>query len=102
VERESSKPSFQALLYPAIPRDMKLSKETPPAFLVCGENDRLDISQGLPELYLALKKAGSSAELHVYTGVGHGFGMRETTKGPVAAWPSRFHDWLEVRGFLKP
>jgi endo-1,4-beta-xylanase len=102
VERESSKPSFQALLYPAIPRDMKLSKETPPAFLVCGENDRLDISQGLPELYLALKKAGSSAELHVYAGVGHGFGLRDTTKGPVAAWPSRFHDWLEARGFLKP
>src|SRR5580704_13296529 len=92
VERESSKPSFQALLYPAIPRDMKLSKETPPAFLVCGENDRLDISQGLPELYLALKKAGSVAELHVYTGVGHGFGLRSTTTGPVSTWPSRFMD----------
>jgi acetyl esterase/lipase len=101
VERQSSKPSFQALLYPAIPRGMQLSKETPPAFLVCGENDRLDISQGLPELYLALKKAGASAELHVYTGVGHGFGLRETTKGPVAAWPARFHDWLDARGFLK-
>ncbi len=52
VERESSKPSFQALIYPAIPKEMKLSKDTPPAFLACGENDRQDISQGLPELYL--------------------------------------------------
>jgi acetyl esterase/lipase len=101
VERQSSKPAFMALLYPAIPKEMRLSKETPPAFLACGENDRQDISQGLPELYLAMKKAGMSAELHVYTGVGHGFGLRETTKGPVAQWPSRFLEWMDAKGFLK-
>jgi acetyl esterase/lipase len=33
IERESSKPAFQALLYPAIPHDIRLSIETPPAFL---------------------------------------------------------------------
>jgi acetyl esterase/lipase len=101
VDRLSSKPAFMALLYPAIPKDMRLSKDTPPAFLACGENDRQDISQGLPELYLAMKKAGVSAELHVYTGVGHGFGLRETTKGPVALWPSRFLEWMDAKGFLK-
>ena len=101
IERLSSKPAFQALVYPAIPRDMPLSKDTPPAFLVCGENDRQNISQGLPELYLALKRAGASAELHVYAGVGHGFGMRETTKGAVASWTTRFHEWLDSSGFLK-
>ena len=101
IDRFSSKPSFQALLYPAIPKDMKLSKDTPPAFLACGENDRLDISQGLPELYLAMKRAGAIAELHIYTGVGHGFGVRATTKGPVAGWPSRFLEFLDARGFLK-
>ena len=101
IDRLSSKPAFQALLYPAIPRDMKLSKETPPAFLVCGENDRTNISQGLPQLYIDLKKAGAIAELHVYTGVGHGFGVRPTTKGPVATWPSRFLDFLDARGLLR-
>jgi acetyl esterase/lipase len=101
IDRLSSKPAFMALLYPAIPKEMRLSRETPPAFLACGENDRQDISQGLPELYLAMKKAGVSAELHVYTGVGHGFGLRETTKGPVALWPSRFLEWMDAKGFLK-
>lgn len=95
------KPSFQALIYPAIPADMKLSKETPPAFLACGENDRENIAQGLPQLYLAMKKAGGTAELHVYAGVGHGFGVRERTRGAVAGWPARFHEWLDSRGFLK-
>jgi acetyl esterase/lipase len=101
VDRLSSKPAFMALLYPAIPKEMPMSKDTPPAFLACGENDRPDISQGLPELYLAMKKAGISAELHVYAGVGHGFGLRETTKGPVALWPSRFLEWMDAKGFLK-
>ena len=73
IDRLSSRPAFQALIYPAIPKDMKLSKETPPAFLACGENDRQNISQGLPELYLAMKRAGANAELHVYANTGHGW-----------------------------
>ena len=80
---------------------MTLSKETPPAFLVCGENDRQNISQGLPELYLAMKRAGANAELHVYTGVGHGFGLRPATRGAVAAWPSLFLGFLEARKMVK-
>jgi acetyl esterase/lipase len=102
IERESSKPAFQALLYPAIPRDMSLSAETPPAFLACGENDRPEIARGLPELYLALQRAGVSAELHVYAGVGHGFGVRESNRPPVSDWPRLFLQWLDVQGLLKP
>lgn len=102
IDKLNAKPNFQALIYPAIPANMPLSKDTPPAFLACGENDRQNISQGLPELYLAMKKAGVSAELHVYAGVGHGFGMRPTTKGAVASWPDRLYQWLDNRGFLKP
>jgi endo-1,4-beta-xylanase len=95
-----AKPAFQALIYPALPQDMRLSKETPPAFLACGENDRQNISQGLPELYVAMRKAGASAELHVFSGVGHGFGVRDTTKGEVAGWLARFHEWMGGRGYL--
>jgi acetyl esterase/lipase len=101
IDRLSSKVGFFGLMYPAIPKDMPLSKDMPPAFLVCGENDRQNISQGLPELYIAMKKAGAQAELHVYTKVGHGFGVRATTKGPVAQWPQRFFDWMDSRGLLK-
>ena len=101
-DNADARPAFQALIYPAIPKDMKLSKDTPPAFLACGENDRQNISQGLPELYLAMKKAGASAELHVFSGVGHGFGLRDSLKGAVAGWLVRFHEWMAVRGYLKP
>lgn len=100
IERLSSRPAFQGLIYPAIPRDMKLSAEMPPAFLVCGENDRENISQGLPELYVKMKQAKASAELHVYAGVGHGFGIRDRLTGPVSGWLGRFHEWMEASGFL--
>ncbi len=102
AERFDSKVGFFALIYPAIPKDMPLSRDMPPAFLACGENDRQNISQGLPELYVAMKKAGAQAELHVYTKVGHGFGVRPTTKGPVGQWPQRFLEWLDSRAMLKP
>ena len=101
IDRESSKPAFQALLYPGLPKDIKLTKETPPAFLLCGAEDRENISQGLPELYLALRKAGISAELHVYAGVGHGFGLRLSNHGSYSEWPSLFLAWLDTKGFLK-
>lgn len=100
IERESSRPAFEALIYPAIPKDMMLSSDMPPSFLACGEDDRENISQGLPELYVKMKQAGASAELHVYSGVGHGFGMRDRLTGPVSGWLDRFHAWMGASGFL--
>ena len=94
VERQSSRPSFQALMYPAIPPGLNFSPQTPPAFLLGGSEDVPAISQGLAELYLALRRAGGHAELHLYEGVGHGFGLRVSNTGPVAAWPQRFLEWL--------
>ena len=102
VDRVSSRPDFQALLYPAIPRDMTIAKGiTPPAFLVCGYDDRTNISEGLPELYLRLKQAGVPAELHVYSGAGHGFGLRPGNHAPVGEWPQRFLEWAGQTGLLK-
>jgi endo-1,4-beta-xylanase len=103
IDRQSSKPDFQGLLYPGIPRNMPppFSKNTPPAFLACGADDRPDISEGVPEPYLAMKRAGVSAELHVFAGVGHGFGIRNTNSGNVSLWPDLFYGWLGTSGFLK-
>jgi acetyl esterase/lipase len=99
IERETSRPSFQVLIYPAIPPGMTLSPDTPPAFLLCGADDQAVNSQGLAELYVAMRRAGARAELHIYDGVGHGFGLRASNKGPSAAWPSRLMEWLEQEGF---
>ncbi len=100
IDRLDARPAFQGLVYPGRSGDIIPTKDAPPAFLLCGEKDRKDIAEGLAEVYLRMKRAGVSAELHVYAGAGHGFGMRATTKGPVAGWPERFIEWMNARGFL--
>jgi endo-1,4-beta-xylanase len=101
IDRLGSRPAFQALIYPGNSKAIVPTKDSPPAFLVCGANDRTDISEGLAEVYLRFKRAGASAELHVYSESGHGFGLRASTPPPTGDWPLRFRDWLGARGFLK-
>ena len=94
IERESSRPDFQIVVYPAIPKPLNFAKDTPPAFLVCGNQDRQNISEGLATLYLNMKKAGINTELHIYASVGHGFGIREQNSPRVAGWPARVREWM--------
>lgn len=101
IDRANSRPDFQALIYPGKSQLIVPVKGNPPAFLACGYGDRKDISEGLAEAYLRFKRAEVPAELHVYTGVGHGFGIRTTTKGPVAGWPDRLREWLVGQKLLK-
>ena len=101
IEQQSARPAFQGLIYPGRSGDIIPDKDAPPAFLACGENDRKDIAEGLAEVYLRCKRAGASAEFHVFAGVGHGFGLRDGMTGPAAGWPVRFAEWMDARGFLK-
>jgi hypothetical protein len=51
-------------------------------------------------MYLALRRAGVPAELHIYTNGGHGFGMRATPTSAAPTWPARCEEGLRVRGFI--
>lgn len=100
VERMDSKPAFQALIYPGRSASIEPAAGHPPAFLLCGYDDRPDISEGLAQVYLRFKQAKVPAELHILTGLGHGFGLRPDATGGAATWMDRLHDWLGERGFL--
>ena len=101
IERESSRPAFQVLVYPGRSQNILPTPQSPPAFLLGGADDRPDISEGLASVYQRFKQAGVPAELHVNSGVGHGFGLRATNTGPVAHWLDRVHEWMDGRGLLK-
>lgn len=100
IDRQSSRPDFQALIYPGNTSRIKPATNSPPAFLACGNNDRTDISEGLATVYLKFKQVNVSAELHIYAGVGHGFGLRASNTGPVSKWLDQFDEWLGQSGFL--
>src|SRR5436309_11291463 len=55
VDRQNSRPAFQALIYPGSSRKIEPTKESPPAFLACAYNDRQDIAEGLDEGNLPFK-----------------------------------------------
>ena len=101
VDRQNSRPAFQALIYPGSSRKIEPTKDSPPAFLACAYNDRPDIAEGLAEVYLRFKRAGVPAELHIYGSGGHGFGVRASNRKPVATWLARFEEWLGDNGFLQ-
>lgn len=55
----------------------------------------------MAELYIALKQANVSTELHIYESGGHGYGLRPTEL-PVTRWPDRMEEWMKRLGLLEP
>jgi len=101
IDRQSSRPAFQALIYPGGSNRFEVVTNAPPVFLVGGYTDRPDIAEGIAQVYIKYKKANVPAELHIYSNAGHGFGIRPKNTGAVAGWIERFYEWLSDRGFLK-
>jgi dienelactone hydrolase len=100
IDRLDARPAFQGLIYSGRSGDIVPEKDSPPVFLACSTNDRKDISEGLAEVYLRFKRAGASAELHIYATGGHGFGLRPKNTGAVGGWSDRFVEWLASKKLL--
>lgn len=101
IDRQSDKPAFQVLIYPGNMSRLEATRRSPPVFIAGGYHDRPDIAEGMAQLYLKYQQARVPAELHIYSGVGHGFGLRTTTSAAVAEWPHQVQLWLQESGFLK-
>ena len=79
--------------------EIRVTPQTPPCFFAHAGDDPVSPENSVG-MYLALKRAGVPAELHIYASGGHGFGLRPTGK-PVATWPKRCEEWLRATGVLK-
>ncbi len=72
---------------------------TPPIFLAHGGADIISPPEQSVVMYLALKRAGIPAELHIYATAAHDFGVRPSTH-PCSTWVQACANWLRHRGFL--
>jgi len=108
VDRVSCRPDFTVLIYPAyltnkagdaLAPEIRVTKDTPPTFLVHAEDDTGVPAEGSILTYLALKKEKVPAEMHIYTAGGHGFGLRPSDK-PCSKWPERCAEWMKAQGLL--
>jgi len=72
---------------------MRMKVAAPPLFIVAATNDQLGLAADSIKLYSKWIQAGKSAELHMYSKGGHGFGMRKQNL-PSDSWIERFGEWL--------
>ena len=110
IDEISARPNFICPIYcaylgnnysdnkPELGDLVKITKETPPAFLAVTFDD---VHRGVQSALLVAeyKKAGVPAEAHIYAKGGHGYGIRPTGN-PVETWHHRLAEWLESSGWL--
>ncbi len=99
IDRLSARPAFLGLIYAYIPPEIVFKADTPPSFFLFGDKDNIGKVSSLR--YIELQKLGVPSEIHIFSGIGHGFGIRPTNPPQVALWPQLFVNWLEASGFLK-
>jgi acetyl esterase/lipase len=112
IDEVSCRPNFAVAVYPGylVPEDtdtdvlapyIRIPAGTPPIFLVHASDDPESGPQHSAAMYLALRRAGVTSELHIYADGGHGFGVRKSSK-PCSTWPERCVAWLRNQGLLSP
>jgi acetyl esterase/lipase len=109
ADQESCRPDFAVALYPghlavrerdfALNPDIRVSRQTPPTFLLQAEDDPVDPVENSLVYYSALREAGVPAEMHVYVNGGHAFGLRRT-EFPITRWPGLVETWLGAVGVV--
>ena len=110
IDKLDARPSFVSFIYPAylgnarqdstkLDSLVKIDAKTPPTFIAITHDDG-DRGIFAALYYAELKRHRVSAELHVYSKGGHGYGLRASAN-PVSTWPARMEDWLRSSGWLK-
>jgi acetyl esterase/lipase len=127
IDRVSCRPDFLILAYPVITmlppyahegsvanllgenastelrkqlsNERNVTSRTPPTFLLSTSEDTVVAPENTVEFYLALRKAGVPAEMHVFEKGPHGVGL--DLENPVlGSWPMLLTNWLREGGLL--
>jgi len=91
------RPDFAAPIYAAGAGSNPPPAGAPPLFIAVAADDQTVGFQGSVDLFLAWRKAGIPAELHVFQTGRHGFG---TKGGGADHYLDRVEEWLKLNGWL--
>lgn len=110
VDEVSCRPDFAVAAYSGylkakekdeLAPGLSIPAGTPPIFLAHGGDDIVSSPEHSVFMYIALKRAGIPAELHIYASTAHDFGVRKT-KHPYSTWTDSCVKWLRHQGLLEP
>jgi pimeloyl-ACP methyl ester carboxylesterase len=85
----------------AYSNELLITKETPPAFIMCADNDNSVPVENSINFYKGMLKVGVSSELHIFRDGGHGYSIRFTIGKTVEKWPLLCGEWLKAIGVVK-
>lgn len=128
IDRTSGRPDFAVLGYPVIvmgseithqgsmrnllgdrpspelvaklSTDRQVTPRTPAAFLFHTNEDTAVPPENSVQFYLALRRAGVPAEMHIYEKGAHGVGLAPHDRA-LSTWPERLMAWMSGRGLLR-
>ena len=80
--------------------EKQVTADTPPTFLFHTDEDRAVPSENSIYFYLALRRAGVPAELHIYRQGRHGVGLATQMSG-TGLWPTECEAWMRGLGLLE-
>ncbi len=110
IDKVGCRPDFAILVYSGylkakdkdeLAPGLRIPAGTPPIFIAHGGEDIISPPDHSVVMYLALKRAGIPAELHVYATAVHDFGVRPSDH-PYSTWTRSCADWLRNQRLLKP
>jgi acetyl esterase/lipase len=108
IDKTNCRPDFAILVYPGylkakdkdeLAPGLSIPARTPPVFLAHGGEDIISGPDHSVVMYLALRRAGVPAELHIYAGAAHDFGVRPSDH-PCSTWTKSCAHWLRHQGLL--
>lgn len=82
-----------AKLVRSMSSEKQVTRDTPPAFLWHTDEDTVVPPENSVQFYLALRRSGVPAELHVYQRGQHGLGLARSMPG-AAAWTGECEQWM--------
>jgi acetyl esterase/lipase len=109
IDTVGCRPDFAIVVYPGylkaknkeeLAPGLSIPRSTPPIFLAHGGADIISPPEHSVVAYLALKRAGVPAELHIYASAAHDFGVRASSH-PCSTWTRSCAEWLRHQGLLK-
>jgi len=107
IDKVSCRPDFAIAVYPGhlsyvdesplkLRPPMRVTKNTPPTFLLHAQDDEVDPVEYSLAYYLALREAGVPVEMHLYPEGGHAFGLRPDQAAITTEWPRLVERWLRT------
>jgi acetyl esterase/lipase len=128
IDRVSSRPDFAVLGYPghladrtldasgledqparrragsraraSLSSETQVTASTPATFIYQTNADTTTPAENAVSYYLALRKAGVPAEMHIFKDGRHGSGLGMTDPA-LSEWPKLLANWMRASGFLK-